>query len=264
MAQVDACLAQQHGSGEDNNRIKQLIEINDRLSESLSKLQKSNRLEEPSIFCGSIAHSMKNEFLHMGTSIKEIKELGESSSDIQEECDYLSRSLQYSQMLLNRLLEYFEIGEPIQQSVALYPLIKEISSLVDPRLPSSISLSFEFSGKIDSSGDIKVDSNREILMGVLLELINNARKALASKGGNIKVKIKENENYTLIAVKDDGPGMSPEIRRHIFDRQIKAENGLGVGLMLSRKMIQKLHGDLEILPSEVGMSFLIKLPRAFS
>jgi DNA-binding response OmpR family regulator len=84
--------------------------------EQLSGKRKSRTtsldIENYKAICGAVAHSLKGEFVHIGQSLRGLRELAGNSSDIQEECDMIARSIQYSQILLRRLLDYLDTGQP--------------------------------------------------------------------------------------------------------------------------------------------------------
>jgi signal transduction histidine kinase len=67
-----------------------------------------------------------------------------------------------------------------------------------------------------------------------------------------------------IRVSDDGPGVTPTIRKRIFEPGITTKkSGWGVGLSLARRIVQDVHaGRLLLEPSERGATFLVLLPIA--
>lgn len=104
-------------------------------------------------------------------------------------------------------------------------------------------------------------ANAEQLMEVLLELIQNAIKALHKKGGSIHLQLEEKDNQIALFVKDDGHGISVEIRKELFKKVIKSEKGSGIGLFLCSKIMQELGGALYLEDtSKKGTTFKILMP----
>ena len=73
-------------------------------------------------------------------------------------------------------------------------------------------------------------------------------------------------NSVTIEVEDSGPGMSPEVQRHVFDRFYRGErdaDGFGLGLAIVRESVRTLGGRIELdsSPGE-GTVFRIVLARA--
>jgi signal transduction histidine kinase len=69
--------------------------------------------------------------------------------------------------------------------------------------------------------------------------------------------------WATLRVQDDGPGVSREIRRTLFDPGITTKSGgWGVGLALARRVVEDGHsGELVLETTETGASFLIRIPR---
>ena len=85
-------------------------------------------------------------------------------------------------------------------------------------------------------------------------------------GGKIQILVKKTDFYVQIQVKDNGKGIPESRLTDIFKRfyrepEVCDEEGVGIGLYLSREIIQKEKGFLEVR-SEVGKgsSFLMNLP----
>ena len=98
---------------------------------------------------------------------------------------------------------------------------------------------------------------------VIVNLIKNAVEATP---GGVKVTIKTymNEHYVCAAVTDDGPGMSPETTRYIFDPFFSTKRqtgGSGLGLSICHGIVLD-HGGLINVESKLGAgsTFTIKLP----
>lgn len=208
--------------------------------------------------CGSIAHGLKNEFLHIGHAGKEIRELNGQQEEISEECDIIERSVAYSQVLLQRLMSYLEIKSPKREKVRISLLIRQIDLMVSPRLRSSI--------KFDILADqrvlkLEMLANSEQLMGILLELIENASNAMIAKGGTIKLIFEEKEKKVSITVKDDGPGIPKEIMKKLLIEQIPSEKGQGLGLYFCHKVVREFGGELVLSDSSKnGTTFTITIP----
>lgn len=99
---------------------------------------------------------------------------------------------------------------------------------------------------------------------VFTNLVSNAAKYGAGKP--IQIRIARENDHARIAVQDHGIGISPEDRRRIFgrfERAVPERNygGLGLGLWISRQIVEALGGHIE-LESEVGAgsTFTVELP----
>ncbi|HEX4170347.1 MAG TPA: ATP-binding protein, partial [Bryobacteraceae bacterium] len=95
---------------------------------------------------------------------------------------------------------------------------------------------------------------------VFFNLISNALEAMPT-GGTLHVVARKGSNYVLIEVEDTGPGIPREIRDHLFEPFVTAgkQDGLGLGLALSRQTILNHGGDIWTEPAS-GARFIIRLP----
>jgi hypothetical protein len=71
--------------------------------------------------------------------------------------------------------------------------------------------------------------------------------------------------FVQIVVEDSGIGLSAETRRHLFKpfyrgREAEKHAGTGLGLTVSRRLVQRLHGDLRAEEAPVGARFVLTLP----
>lgn len=123
----------------------------------------------------------------------------------------------------------------------------------------------------DSGGQIKFDEPKEKIIfhgdrartqRVLANLIDNSLKYAPES--TITVELWQTHNVYL-RVKDDGPGIPPEIRDKVFERFVRGDKsrksqGSGLGLSIVKSYIQIQGGEIELEESERGASFLITLP----
>jgi DNA-binding response OmpR family regulator len=109
---------------------------------------------------------------------------------------------------------------------------------------------------------------------ILYNLLSNAFKFTPGNGEIIsKVKIgKYGDNQNLqISVKDSGPGIPPEMAEKIFDRFYQVEGplkgqteGTGIGLSLTRELIQIQHGQIKMNSGfGEGSEFIVTIPLGY-
>lgn len=99
------------------------------------------------------------------------------------------------------------------------------------------------------------------LTQVIATLIENS---LAHGGGTTRVKVRRNEQSTVIEVVDEGAGIDPALGQRIFERSVsgKDSRGTGVGLALARTLVEDDGGRLELIderPARFGI-FLSTAP----
>ena len=109
---------------------------------------------------------------------------------------------------------------------------------------------------------VKIDKGR--IVQVVTNLLNNAMKF--TKQGKIQVSL-ENKNYdkgqVIVSVKDSGTGINPEIYPRLFSKfATKSDEGTGLGLYISRKIIEAHGGKIwgANNPDGKGSTFYFTLP----
>jgi signal transduction histidine kinase len=101
----------------------------------------------------------------------------------------------------------------------------------------------------------------------LTALVDNAIK-FSPKGGDVEIRLKRGKQKVSVTVEDHGIGISPHTRPHIFDRFYHLEKeaddlfgGIGLGLAITRQVIQQHKGSLDVESDYgKGSTFTMRLP----
>ncbi|WP_319501088.1 ATP-binding protein [uncultured Draconibacterium sp.] len=125
-------------------------------------------------------------------------------------------------------------------------------------------ISMYFSSE-DQSYDVEFDPEK--LASVVSNLLSNAIK-FTHDGGQISMKVYQADENICMEIKDNGIGIPEEKQETIFDRfyQIdgettRKEGGAGIGLAITRELVQLLNGTIEVKSSMgIGTVFTVKLP----
>ncbi len=107
----------------------------------------------------------------------------------------------------------------------------------------------------------------EVLLAWALEnVVKNALDALAGKGGRITISAsRDDRGSVVVRITDNGVGVPYEIRDRIFEPGVTTKSsGWGVGLTLSRRIIEVVHGGrIELSDGrEAGATLYVRLPAA--
>jgi two-component system sensor histidine kinase MtrB len=114
---------------------------------------------------------------------------------------------------------------------------------------------------------VVVTTDARRLERIVANLIENA---VTHAGVGIRVRVARDHDHAVIAVADDGPGISADTLPYIFDRQFKADfsrsgQGSGLGLAIARENARLLGGDITATSTPgAGAVFLVRLPVAES
>lgn len=107
--------------------------------------------------------------------------------------------------------------------------------------------------KINDERNIpNAQGDAQSLERAVIALVDNAIK-FSAPNGTVEIRFTEDDAYIKISVEDHGIGIAPEIRPRIFDRFARLEKsgdelygGLGLGLSITRQVIQQHKGFLEV------------------
>jgi two-component system NtrC family sensor kinase len=102
---------------------------------------------------------------------------------------------------------------------------------------------------------------------VLNLLVNAAHASAANDSGHVvRVRTSTEDAHVLIDVDDSGTGVPPELRQRVFEAFFSTKpssRGSGLGLSISRGLVESFGGTLEVARSELGGArFRIRLPAA--
>ncbi|HYV96811.1 MAG TPA: HAMP domain-containing sensor histidine kinase [Gemmatimonadaceae bacterium] len=164
---------------------------------------------------------------------------------------------------LERVAHRFErIGRPPKREpVDVAAMVERVVSYFQARVPSKVTpVHFTIDVK---GGALSVSGDRVLLEWVLESLIKNAVDALAGSGGTVALTAGARPGgQVYIRVADDGPGVPAALRRRIFDAGFTTKDrGWGIGLALTRRIVEENHGGkLVLAPSTKGAAFDVILP----
>jgi len=116
--------------------------------------------------------------------------------------------------------------------------------------------------RLEIPDSIELPLERARLERVFVNLIGNALEAMPA-GGEITISATLEADNVTIQVADNGPGISPDIRDHLFQPFVSSgkKNGLGLGLALSRQTVLDHGGDMWVeSKSDRGARFFMRLP----
>jgi signal transduction histidine kinase len=163
------------------------------------------------------------------------------------------------------LLSYAKEREPRYEICDPNEIAEDVCGLVqDKALENSVEIIKEFDNTI---GEISMDP--DTIHEVLLNLMSNAVDACLfdenmDKNWQVRlVTTKEKGNLIKFEVVDNGAGMDEEVMEKLFTSffSTKGHRGTGLGLMVTRKLIEEHKGDIKVdsQPGR-GTTFSFRLP----
>jgi len=171
-------------------------------------------------------------------------------------------------MMINELLDFSEMEASgrlglRRRSVSLSAFVEEIAGEWRHQMEGK-GLAFRVEAP-DDLPMVSADTGR--LRWAIFNLVRNAWQA-TPPGGAVVLRLSAHDAQVRLDVVDTGKGISPEDRQRIFDRFYHApdgsdERGLGLGLYVTKAIIEAHGGEIRVLSEEgVGSTFSVVLPAA--
>jgi signal transduction histidine kinase len=111
-----------------------------------------------------------------------------------------------------------------------------------------------------------VEGDARALNQVFLNLLKNAAEACEGGRGTISVRSAREGNAVVVEIRDDGPGMGPELQTRVFEPFFttkEAGQGSGLGLSITRRIVSEHGGELSLESAPgAGSCFRVRLPLA--
>lgn len=126
----------------------------------------------------------------------------------------------------------------------------------------------EFGARLDVTvppTPVSVEGDRVELEQVLFNLMRNALDAVSESAGarEVAVDASLDGEMAVIDVSDTGPGIRPDVRDRLFTPFVTTrQNGTGLGLALSHRLVERAGGDLTLVETREGARFRVSLPLA--
>jgi signal transduction histidine kinase/DNA-binding response OmpR family regulator/ABC-type xylose transport system substrate-binding protein len=165
--------------------------------------------------------------------------------------------------LVNQLITYRKIEyENMKIHASPNNIVAFIKDIMDSFQPNALKQNINLS-LTTKSEDITVWFDANMLDKVIFNLLANAFK-FTKANGTIHVLINDTDGHIIIEVQDNGLGMSQAESEHIFEHFYQVDTnstkGSGLGLSLSKEIMQLHHGGISVASiKDQGTTFSLKL-----
>ena len=148
--------------------------------------------------------------------------------------------------------------------IELKKVVEKAVSIIKPQLDAhAIFL------KVKCQDDIKIYANDSELSQVLLNILSNSKDALLEKGIenstiyiSSKIEKVDEDEIVIVSIEDEAGGVDEEIVSKIFEPYFstKGKNGTGIGLYMSKLIVEKHNGTISASNTQKGLKMEIKFP----
>jgi signal transduction histidine kinase len=255
-------------------RLSELAESLDRrvtertreLQDSEARLLDAHRRKDE--FLATLAHELRNPLAPLRSAVELIRHGAVTPAKLEWAAGMMERQVRSLVRLIDDLMDVSRINrgkiELKREPLALNDVLAEVVETVRP----SIDESRHELAVLMPDRQVVVDADRTRLAQALLNLLNNAVK-YTDPGGRIELGVLVEKGNAVITIRDTGIGIAPEDLEEVFQMFSQVESaltrsrgGLGIGLSLTRRLIEMHGGTVRASSDGVGQGsrFQISLP----
>jgi signal transduction histidine kinase len=224
-------------------------------------LKQKERLAQLGGAVARISHDLRNIL----TSAQLFTDRIEASEDplVRRLAPKLVNSITRAVSLCESTLAFGRAEEPAP-TLTMFPLAEVVQDVIESEQLADQSDCVTLTQDIPPQ--LTLRSDPEQLFRVILNLVRNARQAIAMTGkpGTITVSASEDNDAWWITVRDTGPGLPPRAQEHLFMpfQGGARKGGSGLGLAISAELVRGHGGTLELKHTDAqGTCFEICLPK---
>jgi len=230
-------------------------------------LIQQNKLAEMGEMIASIAHQWHEPLVEISAQIQKI-ELNYILNKVNQNAmsAFVKDSMVQIKYMSKTLNDFRDFLKPSTEKkyFGIKKAIKEIFEIVGKQIfYFNIAILFDYDDK-----EIDILGYKNEFKQVLLNIINNAKykivKANESKklNGLITIKIYKSKKNVKIEIRDNAGAIDKNIMKQIFEPYFTTKNnGTGFGLYMSKIIIEKMSGTIEVRNNDKDVVFSIKIPK---
>jgi len=238
------------------------------LNDMLERLKLSIDMQKR--FIADAAHQMKTPLAGMRMQ-SELALRQTDQGEIHRSLEQLAKSSEAATRLVNQLLALARAENQPQAGAAFEPL--ELAELARNTVRDWVQASFNY--RIDlgfepPAEQVPILGKPLMLREMLSNLIDNALRYTPA-GGAVTVRVRRAGEHGILEVEDNGPGIPPAERSHVFERFYRilgsTAEGSGLGLAIVREVAQQHEAELDLFanprcsdPKRPGCLFRLTFP----
>lgn len=150
--------------------------------------------------------------------------------------------------------------EEASETVALDAVISDVGRLFEQSLFAAHRVTLQ--RRANAAGQIALQPVE--LKQILVNLLKNAVEAMPN-GGQVEIEssgpvMVQKRAYTSVIVRDNGPGIPPELLDRLFEPVVSTKGGAGLGLSVVRRLVEGMGGVVKCRSDSGGTTFELLLP----
>lgn len=222
------------------------VDHDDRLSELNDNITARERMAIFAALGTGMAHDLSQPVTAARNFIAQARmKLDDAHHSAVAPIDRAEAELGRAASIIRHLRDFARDGKPARDTLAIGPLIDDVHQLMDPALRAR---DVRYQGPDpDSIAGVELAADRVLAQQILRNLIDNASAAFDddSTSSQVSVAVEARDGYIDIRVSDNGPGIAENLA--LFEPFVTTkDDGLGLGLSVSRTLARSHGGDLRV------------------
>lgn len=242
---------------------RDLVTSLEKLRETQHELAQTERLATIGQLTATVSHELRNPLGTLMTSVSVLtRYLDGTEPHVREELQRIQRNVWRCVRIIEDLLEFSRKREATLRPVAIDDWIEQ--QIREMRDPSGVKVCFD----LKSGAKLLIDSEK--LRQAFVNILQNAFHATQSmeehtgRPQEVIVRTRNLERMVAISISDTGPGMSAEVKRHMFEPLFSTKAfGVGLGMPLIKRIADQHGGSVDV-DSEVGKGTTVTVMLPFA
>lgn len=232
-----------------------ITERSRQLEEAQAQVLQQEKMAAFGLLAAGIAHEVGNPLTSI-SSMVQILQRKPMDDYTREKLELMNGQLTRISNTLREVTEFSRPANLERKLIQAKPILLEAMNIAKYYKRTRGKVSFH-----ESAEDFPpVFGIHDQLVQVVLNLLLNAMDA-SGMGGNVELELTKNMDELIFQVLDNGPGVKPEDETKLFSPFFTTKkHGTGLGLFISRKIVEEHGGKLEYSPRpEGGACFRVRL-----
>jgi PAS domain S-box-containing protein len=222
-----------------------------------TQLDSTTRIAALSRITSGIAHEIRNPLNAMVLHLELLETKLQSGASPQTHVQVLKSEIPRLNRVVQTFLDFTRPVEPRLITTDANALVREVMLLAAHAHGEGVEIVERY-----AEGPLYLKADSDLLKQAILNIVINGCQAMPDGGRLIVSTEREATKSIVISIRDEGPGISPEVREKIFNLYYTTKpNGTGIGLALTFRAVQLHNARIEV-ESEPGQGayFKITLP----
>lgn len=257
-------------SAEDRHLLLLLNDVTERvrsraiIEEQRREIDNAARMSELGMLSSGIAHEIKTPLAVISAGAQQLQQLLKQPSHDQAKTD---KALNIILRNVQRITDIIKSLQNLTRESARDPFSRVSAARIVGDAVDLCRHRFLKSGtllRVSGAEGVYLECRPAQISQVLINLLNNAHDAVESlKDRWVRVEVEERDGEVVFSVTDSGKDLSVEIMEKLFQPFFttkKEGKGIGIGLSVSKRIIDTHSGRFEIDASSANTRFLVRLP----